>query len=167
MSLNALTQIQAAALLSIAPRTLRDWVDCPRNADGSYPGPALVAYYVAKLGGGGEYDNQRERLAAAQAEKVETENRVRRGELCEAQAVASLWADILGTVRQKLLGTPNKLGPQLVNINDPAAIVGIIRQEVVAILDELSSDTGPLSRGDETAADVDRESMGRREPETV
>jgi hypothetical protein len=78
-----------------------------------------------------------------------------------------LWADILGTVRQKLLGTPNKLGPQLVNINEPTVIVGIIRQEVVAILDELSSDTGPLSGGDETAADTDRESVGRRESETV
>ena len=167
MSLNALTQVQAAALLSISARTLRDWVDCPRNQDGSYPGPALVAYYVAKLNGNGEYDNQRERLAAAQAEKVETENLVRRGQLCETEAVASLWADVLTNVKSKLLGLPTKLGPQLVNRNEPGQIVGIIRQEVVAVLDELSSDTGPLSGGIEATADVDGKSVGGPIPETV
>ena len=141
----ALTQMQAAGLLSISARTLRDWVDAPRNKDGSYPGPALVAYYIEKIGGATEFDNQRERLAAAQAEKVETENRLRRAELADMSEVAAAWQDHIIAAKSKLLSMPAKLGPQLVNCADAGTIAGRIRSEIYSALVELaeSSDVRP------------------------
>jgi hypothetical protein len=137
MNLSALSQIQAAALLSVAPRTLRDWHDAPRNKDATYPGPALVAYYVAKIAGGGEYDDQRQRLAAAQAEKVERENAVRRGELAQRAEVERFWTDCIANARAKLLAIDSKLSPRLVNIADARIIAAAIRAELYAALAEL------------------------------
>jgi hypothetical protein len=138
MNLSALTQTQAAALLSIAPRTLRDWHDAPRNPDGSYVGPALVAYYVAKMAGGGEFDDQRQRLAAAQAEKQEHENAVRRGELAPRADVVRFWTDCIANMRAKALAMASKLSPQLVSIGDANIIAAAIRAEVYAFLAELA-----------------------------
>ena len=152
-----LTQTQAAALLSVAPRTLRDWHDCPRNKDGTYPGPALVAYYVAKVTGGGEFDDQRQRLAAAQAEKVEHDNAVRRGELARMADVVRAWTDCIANARAKALSMAAKLSPQLVNIGDASVIAAAVRAEVYAFLAELA-DYDPGER-----AGLDQE----REPDVV
>lgn len=153
MSISALSQIQAAALLSVAPRTLRDWHDAPRNPDGTYSGPAIVAYYVAKMaGGGGEFDDQRQRLAAAQAEKVEHENAIRRGQLADIAVVERQWNDFTANCRARLLAIPSKLGPRLVNLADPAVINTAIRSEIRAALAELADYEPPAgdgtSRGD-------------------
>ena len=136
-NLSALTQIQAAALLSVAPRTLRDWHDAPRNKDATYPGPALVAYYVEKITGSGEFDDQRQRLAAAQAEKVERENSVRRGELAQRRDVERFLTDCFANARAKVLAIDSKLSPRLVNIADPRIIAAAIRAEAYAVLSEL------------------------------
>jgi hypothetical protein len=45
-----LTQAQAALLLSRSDRWLRDRPDAPRNDDGTYPGPALIAWFL-RVGG--------------------------------------------------------------------------------------------------------------------
>ena len=145
-NLNALTQVQAAALLSVAPRTLRDWHDAPRNPDGTYPGPSLVAFYVGKLTGGGEFDDQRQRLAAAQAEKVEHENAVRRGELAPRAEVVRFWTDCIANMRAKALARASKLSPQLVNIGDASIIAAAIRADTYAFLAELT-DYEPGGRG--------------------
>jgi hypothetical protein len=138
VNLAALTQTQAAALLSISPRTLRDWHDAPRNGDGTYPGPALVAFYVGKLGGGSEFDNQRERLAAAQAEKVEHENAIRRGQVAPIAAVEKFWIECISNARARILGMGPKLGPQLRNIGDPSVIAAAINAEARAALNDLA-----------------------------
>jgi hypothetical protein len=177
MNLSALTQIQAAALLSVAPRTLRDWHDVPRNPDGTYPGPALVAYYVAKLGAaGGEFDDQRQRLAAAQAEKVEHENAVRRGELADMRDVERFWTDCIANARAKALALPSKLSPRLVNIGDASLISAAIRAECHAFLAELV-DYSPPAGGPagldvprvedvESAAEPDGKRVGRPRKKT-
>jgi phage terminase Nu1 subunit (DNA packaging protein) len=133
-----MTQSQAAALLSVAPRSLRDWHDAPRNADGSYPGPALVAYYVARLTGSGEYDNQRERLAAAQAEKVEHDNAVRRGELVTLPDAEAAWGDCITNARAKLLGLPATLSAR-VPADVRAVVLDEARHLVHAALTELAA----------------------------
>lgn len=139
MILNGLNQQTAAALLSVTARTLRDWVDVPRNPDGTYNAPALVAYYVAKMSGDAEYDTQRERLAAAQADKYEMDNAVRRGQLADVPATERAWAECVVNARSRLLGMGSKLGPQLVNIGDPSIIAAAIRAEARAALGELAS----------------------------
>ena len=137
MNLSALTQTQAAALLSVSPRTMRDWHDIPRNDDGSYSGPTLVKYYVQKVAGSGEYDDQRQRLAAAQAEKVERDNAIRRGEMVEARSVERYLEGSFSNARAYFLGIGSKLGPRLVNIGDPSIIAAAIRAECRAALSEL------------------------------
>ena len=161
MTIAALTQIQAAALLSVAPRTLRDWHDAPRNPDGTYSGPAIVAYYVAKItGNGGEFDDQRQRLAAAQAEKVERENAIRRGETADIAEVSRQWNDFTANCRARFLGLPTKLAPQLVNIADPAIIRAALSTEVRAALTELSDYEPPVEERAEGSNSADGEAAG-------
>ena len=135
-----LNQKSVGAAVGVTARTIQNWCDqgCPRNEDGTYSAPAVVQWLLSQQTTGSEYDTQRERLAAAQAEKVETENRVRRQELAEMSEVAEAWADHIANARSKLLSMPAKLGPQLVNLADPAVIAGRIRQEVYGALVELS-----------------------------
>jgi phage terminase Nu1 subunit (DNA packaging protein) len=94
-----------------------------------------------------DFDNQRERLAAAQAEKFEMENALRRGELAEASKVQSAWADHIAAARAKLLAMPSKLGPQLTHIADPNVVQARIRVEVNAAISELAEWELPESDG--------------------
>jgi phage terminase Nu1 subunit (DNA packaging protein) len=147
VELARLNQQQVAYLLGVTSRTVRDWADAPRNADGSYDARAVVAWFAAKSGsatsGDENYPTQRERLAAAQAEKVEVENRVRRGELVEVEQVGAEWDDLVLAARAKLLSMPTKVAPQLVGRTDPNAIRTIIRDEVHAALAELAGPVEP------------------------
>lgn len=170
VELARLNQQQIAFICGVTSRSVRDWADAPRNSDGTYNAQEFIAWFIQRSSGGDgekEYNNQRERLAAAQAEKVETENRLRRGELADTKQMIEMWSGILAAVRAKLLSMPNKLGPQLVNNNDPAAIVNRIRSEVYAALDELSGDTSENPLDTEAATKIDGESMGRSVQETV
>ena len=170
VELTRLNQQQIAFICGVTSRSVRDWADAPRNSDGTYNAQEFIAWFVQRSSGGDgerEFNNQRERLAAAQAEKVETENRLRRGELADTKQIIEMWSGILAAVRAKLLSMPNKLGPQLVNNNDPAAIVNRIRSEVYAALDELSGDTSENPLDTEAATKIDGEPMGRSVSETV
>jgi phage terminase Nu1 subunit (DNA packaging protein) len=170
MNLAELTQTEAAALLGIAPRTLRDWADAPRNSSGRYNWISLLGYRDAKLYGDREFDDQRERLAAAQAEKVETENAVRRGELAVMSEVQRVWSDHIAAARAKLLGIPAKLAPQVTGIHEPNVIAAAIRAEITAALAELAeyepAETGPEQADGvesvEAAPDADSQPVGRR-----
>ena len=152
-ALRRLNQQQAAYILGVTSRSLRDWPDAPRNDDGTYDAAPLVVWWLERDGKHGamrnssEFDNQRERLAAAQAEKVETENRLRRAELADMSEVAAAWQDHIIAAKSKLLSMPAKLGPQLVNCADAGTIAGRIRSEIYSALVELaeSSDVRPGS----------------------
>lgn len=150
MNLMALTQLQTASLLSVSARSLRDWVQAPRNADGTYSGPAIVKFYLARLAGADDFDNQRERLAAAQAEKVETENLFKRGELAEVAEISKVWDEHISNARAKMLSIPSKLSPQLINISDPNVIASRIRSEIYIIINELAE-----------SSNADQEKMGK------
>jgi hypothetical protein len=162
----------------VTSRTLRDWSEAPRNKDSTYSGPALVAYYVAKVSGNtDEYDDQRQRLAAAQAEKVEHENAVRRGELADMHEVARHWTDFVVNARAKALAMPSKLSARLVNIGDASIISAAIRAEVHAFLVELADyapDNGESGRlreegsaGGDASAGPDRKPVGRPRKKAV
>jgi len=167
VELGALNQQQAAWLLGVTSRTLRDWPDAPRCADGSYDGRALVAWAVARSGGSEntEHPTQRERLAAAQAEKVEAENRVRRGELVEIEQTAQGWDDIVLATRAKLLSLPTKLAPQLVRQSDPNAISRAIADEIDHALAELAREDGADDAALRTTAETDGFAVGGPVPE--
>jgi phage terminase Nu1 subunit (DNA packaging protein) len=126
-----------------------------------------------------DFENQRERLAAAQAERVEMENAIRRGQLAECAAVQAGWADHIAAARAKLLSLPAKLGPQLTNISDASVAADKIRADIYAAIDELAEwelpetddDGGGNAPADgerlEKPAAPDRERVGGRAPATV
>jgi len=145
VNLYNLTQQEAAALCGVTSRSMRDWATCPRNDDGSYDGPKVVQWLVQRASGDGEYDNQRERLAAAQAEKVEAENALRRGEVAYVSDVQAVWVDHVSSAKKRILGAGAKLGPQLTNISDASVIAAAIRAELTSALAELA-DYDPVVR---------------------
>lgn len=87
----------------------------------------------------GEFDTQRERLAAAQAEKYEHENAIRRRQIAWMPDVDRAVTGIISNARAKLLNMGPKLGPQLVNIGSAAVIASAIRSEVHQALAELAT----------------------------
>ena len=161
-------------LLSVAPRTLRGWPGVPRNADGTYQWKKLLAYYIERMSGSQEFADQRQRLAAAQAERVETENAIRRGELVVVSEAQTGWISHIGAARAKLLSMGKKLGPRLVNVSDPNVINEGIHVEVCAALEELAGWEPPAPQADNAehlqvssegvaaAAESNRKSVGRR-----
>ena len=170
IELERLNQQQIAWICGVTSRSVRDWADGPRNPDGTYNAQEFVQWFITRATGTDaerEHANQRERLAAAQAEKVETENRVRRGELMDAQEMIAIWSDILAAVRAKFLSMPSKLGPQLVAIEDAGVIAERIREEVYAALSELADDSGGGNEDTAPATEADDQPVGGQIPETV
>lgn len=99
------------------------------------------------------FENERERLAAAQADKYEMENALRRNELAEVAAVHAVWTDHIAAARAKLLAMPSKLGPQLTNVADARILSSRIRAEVTAALAELADYEPPEASGEPAGAD--------------
>jgi phage terminase Nu1 subunit (DNA packaging protein) len=89
---------------------------------------------------GEDVTDPRNRLAAAQADKHEMENELRRGELLEAAEARSRWAGYVLNCRAKLLSLPTSVATRLINIADPNTIVRILREYIYAALDELAAD---------------------------
>lgn len=85
-----------------------------------------------------EYDDQRQRLAAAQAERVERDNALRRGDLVQRADAVRFWTDCIANARAKALAMDSKLSPRLVSIADARIIAAAIRAEVHAFLAELA-----------------------------
>jgi hypothetical protein len=140
VNLNSLTQSQAAALLSIAPRTLRDWADAPRNADASYPGPALVAFYLQKQTGSDlDLNKERARLAKEQADRTGLQNAIARGDVIPSADAVRQWSSHVTAARAKLLSLPTKLAPRLTAQTDVNHIAESIRSAVYESLDELAN----------------------------
>jgi phage terminase Nu1 subunit (DNA packaging protein) len=162
VNVHRLTQKQIAELFGVTPRAIRDWHSegLPRLEDGNYDGAACVTWYANDDG-----VDQRDRLAAAQAEKAEAENAIRRGELIDTNAVAAVWSEMIAAARAKLLSLPTKLSAQLANVSDVGAIAALIRTEVYAALAELTGTrTGEKEGAQRVAAAVDHDGkpMGRR-----
>ena len=125
------TRIEAAG---IKPRRRE------RNADLFESAPALAAIYAGDApSDAGEFDTQRERLAAAQAEKYEHENAIRRHQIAWMPEVDQAVAEVIGNARARILGIGPKLGPQLVNIGHASIIATAIRTECYAALAELEA----------------------------
>lgn len=131
-----------SAMTGISDRTIRDWLAkdiIPRTTDPNRAITAICAHLQkqikeARQSGGAsdddELNRQNVRLRAAQAERVEAENRQRSGELVEAVAVARVWATYLEAAGAVLDNIPVRLAPQLAHLNGLADIEAILRQAV-------------------------------------
>ncbi len=127
-----LTQQEAAWLIGITPRALRD-MDAPRAVDGSYDGRTLIKWRYRK-----DFTSQRERLHSAQAEKAELDLAVRRGELLEAEEVVKTWSDHIVRAKLRLRSIPHRVAAQVAAKNSPAQVASLLLDEIDAALDELA-----------------------------
>jgi phage terminase Nu1 subunit (DNA packaging protein) len=82
------------------------------------------------------------RLLREQANRIETENAVQRGELVEIDALRLLWSKRVWNCKQRMLGIPSGVGPTLTNKADPAHIAHRLRFAIEAALSELDGDAG-------------------------
>ncbi|MEX2673394.1 MAG: hypothetical protein WD294_14940 [Phycisphaeraceae bacterium] len=115
VGVSALKQVDAAALVGVSPRALRQWRDCPRNLDGTYPGPQLVAWLVEREGNRvrQRYEMTEEGMMAidsgdpvlrrwrlAKAEREELALAVSRGELVPADMAQNILAAVASRLRR-------------------------------------------------------------------
>lgn len=118
-------QAKLHSLNALAVELRRDRRALARDLEGLAPakvepqgGRTLRRYYLADViahlylpltasGDDLEYDDQRQRLAAAQAEKVEHENAVRRGELARRADVVRFWSQCIAGFRARVLRLPS------------------------------------------------------------
>ena len=77
--------------------------------------------------GGGDYEGHRARLTKAKADIAEIDAELKKGTTHAAEAVAAVWAEMIGNARAKLLGMPTKLA---------GALDGLSIQEREAMLKE-------------------------------
>lgn len=122
MELHALTQQQAATLLGVTARSLRDWENAgdgiPRNTDGSYPGPALVGWWLSRQTGDSFVAlNERARKDREHADKLALENAETRGDVARVSVMEQEVTGLLSDHRTNVLGYPSKAAPHLVGLN--------------------------------------------------
>jgi hypothetical protein len=130
-----LSQQQAAWLLGVTPRALRD-MDAPRAENGTYCARTLVEWRYRDKG----FTSQRERLAARQAEKFEIEIAIKYGELLYAREVEAVWATHIANARDRLRALPRKLAPQLATCRSVDLAAAMLLKEIDDALNELGDD---------------------------
>lgn len=121
-STDTLTQPQAAALLGVSARRLRqrDGEDNPppKTAEGQYPckqfGDWLRAdckrgLGVSEDGTAYDYDAERSRLTHHQANIAALDEEVKRGNLIPVEQVRQYWQGLLASARAKLIGLPVRI----------------------------------------------------------
>jgi phage terminase Nu1 subunit (DNA packaging protein) len=127
-----------ALLTGVDPRTVTRWCGqgVPRNDDGTFDAPAVVQWRIARAEARGELD-QRQRLARAQAERVERQNEIEARALIPAAQAVEVWSSILTDARNKMLAVPSKLAPRLAY--QPVEVVAAtLREEIHQVLTDLA-----------------------------
>lgn len=171
-----------ARLLGISERRIRELRDrgtIPDNGRGRYVlGIAVPAYseHIRALGAGwkGEGEGgevldltaERARKAKEEADRLEMQNAVMRGELLARSDVDAAVIEDYSRVRAKLLGIPSKVAPLVAATSEPREAEGLVKRAINEALQELSDpealfDAGAgLADGSEAAADLDSEPVG-------
>lgn len=116
-----------------------------------------------------EYEKEKTRLTAAQADHEELKVRQLQGELIAREVVASYWQAIFASVRARLLSLPNKVAHAALAAKTLTEVNDAVKLQIHEALDELA-DTGipdgyslaevEDQRGVETAADLDGKPVG-------
>jgi phage terminase Nu1 subunit (DNA packaging protein) len=150
-------QKQAAYMLNTSARTLREWDKLPdppprvqgkRGTANEYDAGELVAWYldfkISTMIGDVEgtplnLEQQRARLASAQADRQELAFRREKGELIPAALVTATWQRIAAFVRARMLAIPSRCAPQMIGINSAHKADQILKEEIYDALTELSN----------------------------
>jgi hypothetical protein len=177
MDVNSLSQNDMAALLAVTTRTLRDWekadIGLPRNEDGSYPGPAVIAWEKHRhLEEDGDLNPVQElaRKNKALADKTEMEIAVKAGELGVISQVAGWYGDHVRKCKARLVQIPDAVG-QFCDPRNAGIVISEVRRLIHEALAELAADRPRLGQPDSggmgAAADSDGEPVGGPEPQAV
>jgi hypothetical protein len=177
MDVNSLSQNDMAALLAVTTRTLRDWekadIGLPRNEDGSYPGPAVIAWEKHRhLEEEGDLNPVQElaRKNKALADKTEMEIAVKAGELGAISQVAEWYAGHIRKCKARLVQIPDAVG-QFVDPRNAGVVVAEVRRLLFEALAELAAGRPRLGGADSggvgAAADSDGEPVGGPESPVV
>lgn len=90
--------------------------------------------------GGVEKDQAKQRFTQAAAELKELQLAERRGELLPAADVEAVWTDTCARLRSRMMIIPGRAASLVANETDPAAIEGILEEEIRGALSELSGE---------------------------
>jgi len=133
-----LRAVDIASLCGVDARTVTRWVGqgVPRNDDGSFDAASVFKWRINRAEARGEAD-QRQRLARAQADRIERENQLAAGDLLSLSNSISLWQGILLDARNQLLALPQKVSPRLAH--QPVEVIArTLREEVHQTLTDLA-----------------------------
>jgi hypothetical protein len=143
-----LTQEQAAELAGLTVRHLRrldrESNPPPRESSGGYPAAEYGAWLKSRalsgvsVGDDGtvyNYEAERARLTHEQANKAGLEVAELRGELVRSSEVGPYWADMVSSMRAKLVGTPPKIAAL---IADPIARAKVQAQSEAFVYEALA-----------------------------
>ncbi|QGQ97072.1 hypothetical protein EHS13_20355 [Paenibacillus psychroresistens] len=123
-----------------------------------------VQAYILYASGGKEEDNkprlvdhktEHERI---KTEKASLELAVMRGELHAAADVEAVMNDMLISLRSRLLGLPNKMGPKILNNSSLPSVIDILTEEIRTCLTTLAdydSDAFKAGAADERRSEED------------
>ena len=120
-----------------------DGVEPDGKIKGGHPGWHMQTAIKALRGGSGdgeELDKNAElaRKAKEEADKLEMENALRRGELREAADVDAAVISAFSRVRSRLLAVPSKLAPKIITAEDASEAEAEISAAIREVLRELS-----------------------------
>lgn len=79
------------------------------------------------------------RLARAQAEKIEMENAVRKGDLAEISIIAEEFGNAVATARSLLLAIPAKIANDLARIKNAAVAESVMYAAITEVMHQLAN----------------------------
>jgi phage terminase Nu1 subunit (DNA packaging protein) len=157
------TRFQVAAVLGVHHSTVakleHDGLPVAERGKAGRPSkyalPAVVPWYIARelervhtQAGRLDLDDERARLARMQAKRAELDVRQREGELIAVAEVATVWADLLGAVRSRLLALPSGSAMALASAardGGPRAVEAGLRDRITGALRDLAAWRPPAS----------------------
>ena len=114
--------------------------------------PASVVMREDQIKAGGvalDYNAERTRKEAAQADKIEMENALTSGQLVPVQDVENGWTNILSRVNSRIMRIPTSTAPLVLGKTDVFAVQRVLTDAVRDALAELSADWRENEDGDE------------------
>ena len=144
MDVSRLPQAEIVSLCGITRATLGDWQrrGCPRNRDGTYDGPRVMAWRLAELERRiadarrlSALDAVRVRRGRLAAESAELDLAQRRGELLPRVAVIAGWVARYQTLRACMHGMLGRLGPRGLTAEQIAGVQAEIEQMLSHLAD--------------------------------
>ncbi len=145
-----LSQKLCAVVFGISSSALARWRVKPREQKGRislYYLPDLVDYRLHRDPAAGKLNlnDERARLSAAQANRVELEVATMRGELIPADVILETWEPIVGAMRAKILALPSKIKSQIPGLK--VADIAKIKTMVRGTLEDLANSGIPKRAG--------------------